>query len=154
MKRVAALKMRGKISPSRQDVSDTETWKTYQFCSSQCNPVNTITFRPWTFGLFYVVVVLTRWGNIMVQLTLNMYCTWIRFCRQSTFQFNLLQLNSVAKQNVVHVMWNNNGVFHFLNRILPLVKCPGPRAILNVVAYNTLHLASSNSFENICELRL
>ena len=38
MKRVAALKMHGKISPSRQDVSETETLKAYQFYSSTLEP--------------------------------------------------------------------------------------------------------------------
>ena len=38
MKQVAALKTRGKISPSRQDVSETETLKTYQFYSSALEP--------------------------------------------------------------------------------------------------------------------
>ena len=57
MKRVAALKMRGKISPSRQDVSDTET---RVFIPVQWSPVNTTTFGPWKFGRINVVVVLTK----------------------------------------------------------------------------------------------
>ena len=57
MKRVAALKTRGKISPSRQDVSDTET---RVFIPMQWSPVNTTTFGPWKFGRINVVVVLRK----------------------------------------------------------------------------------------------
>ena len=34
------------------------------------------------------------------------------------------KINSVTKENLVHVMRNNDDVFHFLNRIWPLVTCP------------------------------
>ena len=57
MKRVAALKTRGKISPSRQDVSDTET---RDFIPVQWSPVNTTTVGPWKFGRINVVVVLRK----------------------------------------------------------------------------------------------